>query len=772
MDRSRITRAEAALRQSDLIYRQIRDAVIATGLDGRVIFWSPGAERMYGYSSAEMMGRTLGILWPEDVDGEARQQALYRDLRQAGQLQIVVERRKKSGERIHVSILLGWLKDEQGEPCGIIGTSHEVTEMVRAQAALRQSEEQYRALIQDFPQGIIVYGQDRIEFANAACARLLGYEDVATLLALPSIDAILAPINRELLREQRRRRLAGEPAPGQYDAVLLRRDGSLVHVLSSSRLIQWAGRPAVQTTMMDITERKRSEDALREKEWFLSRAQKAGQIGTWFRPVGSDLVQWSEETYRISGVDPATFVPSLQANLELIHPEDRPAFLEFRRRVADLGQPVSSEYRLVRPDGQVRHVYMIGELLRDGSGAPIGAIGIIQDVTERKLAEAQALQTQKLEVVGRLAAGVAHDFNNLLTVIRGNLDLALRQCGADDPLRGLLSPVLAAADRGRGLVQQLSAFTRRQALRPEVLDVRRVLTELAGLLGHTLGGAVRVSTDISPDIWPARLDRVQFDNAILNLAINARDAMPYGGELAISAANAPLAGGEHGGPEPGDYVMICVSDTGTGIAPEIRGKIFDPFFTTKPVGKGTGLGLSMVMEFVRQSGGFIRLESELGRGTAMRLYLPRWAGEPAAPAPEPATSTGEEPPESGTTVLIVEDQPGVRALAERIFMVLGCTVLTAGTGREALEVLRSRPDVSVLFTDLMLPQGLNGAQVAREALRLRPGLAVILTTGFAEDAIGIADLMDQGALYVEKPYRVQEIRACLEQRRRIRPCGG
>lgn len=374
-----------------------------------------------------------------------------------------------------------------------------------------------------------------------------------------------------------------------------------------------------------------------------------------------------------------------------------------------------------------------------------------RDVTQRREVEEQLRQSQRLESIGQLTGGVAHDFNNLLTVIIGNAELLVERTAGDPALNELAGTIAGTAQRGAELTQRLLAFARKQALDPRPTDVNRLIAGMDGLLRRALGEHVEIELTRGAGLWLAMVDQGQLENAILNLCLNARDAMPAGGKLTVGTANARLDADYaalHGDVVPGQYVMIAISDTGPGIAPELLSRVFDPFFTTKDKAKGTGLGLAMVYGFAKQSGGHVKIYSEAGQGTTVRLYLPRTF---AAPEPE---LLAQLPAGGGAhTVLLVEDDELVRRFACTQLASLGYTVLEAADGRAALEILRQRADIALLFTDVVMPGGIGGRELVEQAHLLRPGLKVLYTSGYTENAIVHHGRLDPGVQLLGKPYR-------------------
>ncbi len=383
-------------------------------------------------------------------------------------------------------------------------------------------------------------------------------------------------------------------------------------------------------------------------------------------------------------------------------------------------------------------------------------IGAMRDISERKRLEAHLRQTQKMEAIGRLTGGVAHDFNNLLGVVLGNAELLEDRVGADDPQ---VQAVIRATGRGSELTQRLLAFSRLQPLRPRVLDPVQLLGGMPDLLTRTLAETIEVKFLTEGNAWRIEADLAQIESALLNLAINAGQAMPEGGELTIEVSNLTLdtrGGAEAADAVPGDYVTIAVTDTGVGMTPEVLAQAFDPFFTTKPVGEGSGLGLSMVYGFARQSGGFAAIESALGRGTTVRLYLPRVEAEASDTEIEPPT---EAPRAMGETILVIEDDPEVRALAVTLLESLGYEVLSASEGAGALDILEATPGVDLVLSDVMLPGGLLGPEVIQRAKQTRPDLRVLFMSGYADAAARSSGLLAEEATILKKPFRRHDL-AC------------
>jgi signal transduction histidine kinase/CheY-like chemotaxis protein len=512
-----------------------------------------------------------------------------------------------------------------------------------------------------------------------------------------------------------------------------------------------------------------------------------GGIGTWVWDVPGDRFYADERTSRLFLLDPARALEGvpLEEPLQTIHSDDLPVIKAAIARCLESGGNYEQEHRVVRGDGSIRWVSARGRCELDARGQPIRFPGVVLDITERKRiedelhrlnvdlerrvaeavgervkAEAALRQAQKMEAVGQLTGGIAHDFNNLLTVISGNLDLVERGA-VDERTRRLTAAAQRASERAAGLTAQLLAFSRRQMLRPEVLNASDLVREFEGLLRRAVGETIDVDLLADMPLWPCHVDAAQLESALLNLTLNARDAMSDGGTLRIeirniqvdetAAAAADLA--------PGPYVAVAVADTGCGMTAETLERVFEPFFTTKEAGKGTGLGLSMVYGFAKQSGGHVSISTELRRGTTVTLYLPKAEEMPKADASTFAEIEAE--PVSGT-MLVVEDEAEVLEVALATLADLGYTVLAARSGVEALEVLRTERRIDVLFSDVVMPHGMSGVALAREATRLRPEIKVLLTSGHAGDMLARLDAVDRFPV-LGKPYRRSDLAERLQE---------
>jgi signal transduction histidine kinase len=439
--------------------------------------------------------------------------------------------------------------------------------------------------------------------------------------------------------------------------------------------------------------------------------------------------------------------------VEFIHPDDLESTRDEMRFARRGRQMRNFETRYVHKDGHDVNLTWMGTW-----SEPVKRHFFIgRDLTEKQAAEAQFRQAQKMEAVGQLTGGIAHDFNNILTVITGTIGILADAVAADPQLSAIAKMIDDAAERGASLTKHLVAFARRQPLQPREIDVNALVVETMKLLRPTLGEQIQINPLLAQDAWTALVDPNQLTAAILNLSLNARDAMPSGGKLVIETNNVYLDEGYtsmHSDVSVGNYVMVAVSDTGVGISPENLERVFDPFFTTKEVGKGTGLGLSMVFGFVKQSNGHIKIYSEEGHGTTVKIYLPRATGLADTPVETLAPSSIQRGDE---TILVVEDDKLVRRYVITQIDSLGYRTLEAGNASEALEIIDSSDGIDLLFTDVIMPGSLNGRQLVDAALLRRPGLKTLFTSGYTENAIVHHGRLDTGVLLLTKPYRKSEL---------------
>ncbi|MGH9534789.1 MAG: PAS domain S-box protein [Terriglobales bacterium] len=605
-------------------------------------------------------------------------------------------------------------------------------------------ERRYRRLVDRNLAGVLCLSpRAEVTDANDAAAAILGCGARAGLLARNVGEFFPDAAEWNELRA----RVGSEHHVPNHEVQLRRPDGALIWALCNFTLApRDPGVPdgTIEATLVDITERKHTEEILRARERrFRALIENSSDAIALITPKG-ELIYASGSTERVLGYTPEQM--TRRRLPELVHPEDMDgATLLWRQALDHSGTNVQGQYRCRHADGGWR---WIESTICDLSDAP-GVRALVvnyRDVSERKALEQQLRQSQKMEAMGRLAGGIAHDFNNLLTVITGYSDIALLRLQQPEGLRKPLEEIKRAGERAAGLTRQLLAFSREQALAPQVVDLNRLVETMEQMLRPLIGEPIAVRLRLASHRAFVRADPAQIEQMLLNLAVNARDAMAEGGELTLTTGQVeiPVPTPPHAGPAPGRYVLLCVQDTGTGIPPEIQSRIFEPFFTTKERGKGTGLGLAMVYGIMRQSGGYVEVKSEPGQGSQFFLYFPVVEEKEA---PEPQVAPRADAP--AATILIAEDEDGVRSLVRDTLAAHGFHVLESRDGREALQICAEHPGrIDLLLTDVVMPN-LDGRRLAERLHAMRPETKILFMSGYADPQLGDNRKLGQ---FLQKPF--------------------
>ncbi len=621
----------------------------------------------------------------------------------------------------------------------------------------RASEERFRVSFEKAAVGQALTSCDgRLVRVNEALARMLDY-DPAELEGRTLAD-LTHPDDFASSAEAMRALLSGAP-PQRLEKRHLRRDGEVVWLeLTFALLRDSAGAPEhFIVTAVNRTGSRQAQAALRVQEERLRLAVEGAALATWHWDIPSGQLIWSDRCYAMFGVRPRA--PMTHEDfLRLLHPEDR-ALVQQAIDGALTGSLYDPEFRVCWADGSVHWIAAKGRCYNDGRGRPVRLEGVARDVTDQRRLEAELRQAQKMEAVGRLAGGVAHDFNNILGVIQGRCELMLKTLREDDPLFRHLSLVQSSGERAAALTRQLLAFSRQQPLQPEVLDLNESIRNLAGMLKRLIGEHIEFATTLAEDLGRVKADPSQIEQVIINMAVNARDAMPDGGKLLVETANVELddvQAGDHVTAQAGRYVLLAVSDTGCGMDKETKDRIFEPFFTTKEKGKGTGLGLATVYGIVKQSGGYVWAYSEVGRGSTFKVYLPR-TDEPAAEPARPAQVGSLEG--HGERILVVEDDSAMREVVRDLLEDLGYQTTVAANGGEALLAIEEgglEPDL--LVTDCVMP-GISGELLAERLRRTQPGLRVLFMSGYTDQSALRHGVLRQGSPFIQKPFRSADLAA-------------
>jgi PAS domain S-box-containing protein len=623
---------------------------------------------------------------------------------------------------------------------------------------LEQTIALLEATLESIHDGILVVDLDRhiVQF-NQRFLKMFRFS--AEQASGCSIDSIATLLSGEI--EDGELFVGSSPTPAADEAAdtvdLIRfKDGRAYQSVRAAQVLN--GKIAgYVTTYRDVSDAARMTRELAQERAFLEKAQEVAHVGSWVAELtGIPSLTWSAETYRIFGV-PLSKVPNSFDDFgQYIHPDDRDAVTRAAEAARSGAVPYDVEHRILRRDGDVRWVHEKADVVWAADGTPLRMIGTVQDITERRHLEEQLRQAQKLEAIGRLAGGVAHDLNNALTAIVGYTELALGALLPDDPARPDVQEIKRGAERAESVTRQLLAFSRKQLLEPRVFYASESIAMLGRMLERLLGAGITLKTIATPSLPPIYGDPGQIEQALINLAVNARDAMPDGGQLTLQVARAQVDEAFARAHQPmaaGEYVEISVSDSGHGMSPEIQAHIFEPFFTTKGVGKGTGLGLAMVYGTVKQSGGYIFVESDEGRGTTFRLYFPpaRLKETQPAAAPPDTADAGE------VTILVTEDEPAVRTLVVSALKSEGYRVLFAASGDEALAVAaKASGRIHLLLTDANMP-GMTGVELAAALAPMRPGLKVVVMSGYTSESLSVPGL-DECVALLPKPFTPRDLK--------------
>ena len=621
-------------------------------------------------------------------------------------------------------------------------------------ATLRASEERYRLVTEHIHDAVFLVDlENRFTFGNGRVEELTGYR-LAELAGQPT-SLVLTPEGVRGVATHLEALRAGHDGRLSYETGLLRKDGTRIWVeVNSTSIVKDGAMIGRLGVARDITGRKEVEAALRESEERFRATFEQAAAGMGHTTLGGRWVRVNQRLCDIVGYTREELLA--RTFQDITHPDDLAGdVIALRQFLAGEIETLSREKRYLHKDGSLVWVDVTVSILREPSGEPKYFIAVVQDIGARKQLEQELLHAQRMEGVGQLAGGIAHDFNNLLTVIGGRGHLILAKLQADDPLRRDVELIQKTADRAAGLTRQLLAFSRKQLLQPRVVDANDLVRTSTNLLTRLIGEDIELVVVAGPELGHVRVDPGQLEQVIVNLVVNARDAMPRGGRLTIETANTVLDAayaGQHVGVTPGPYVVLAVSDTGIGMDRATQERIFEPFFTTKGPGKGTGLGLSMVYGIVKQSGGHVRVYSEPGHGTVFRIYLPRTDA-----VLERETPADVGLPRGRETVLLVEDEAEVRRFAREVLERAGYTVLEARSVDDAILISERHVGlINVLLTDVVMPQK-SGRELAEVIAAERPETKILFMSGYTDDAIVRHGVLEAEVRFLEKPFTPQAL---------------
>jgi two-component system cell cycle sensor histidine kinase/response regulator CckA len=745
-----------ALRELRTLIQASPLAIFAVDREGRITRWNPAAQRIFGWTEAEVLGRPNPIFPPEsEVEFK---QLLGRLLAGESLADLELSHRRQDGSQLDVRLFAAPMYDARGESIGAMAVMEDITEAKLVREALRESEEKFRRTFDQAPIGAAIVSLDyRFQRVNAELCRLTAYSE-AELMARTFLE-ITHPEDVADSLDQIQRLLRGEIDQYQIDKRYVRKDGATVWVRLSVRQMKDAqGKSLYFLPMMeDITAHKQAEAAFKksESQYRLLVNQIPAVV---FKGYGDWSIDFFDDKIEaLTGYSKEEFDSRELKWCDLVLPED----LDMVRRIfieaVKCDKSYVREYRIKKKNGEVGWIQGRGQIFCDAAGQVDYISGVLFDITERKALEAQLMQAQKLEAVGRLAGGLAHDFNNLLMAIMGYGELMRTSLNKDDPHYQYVDDILKATERAASLTQQLLGFSRRQIMQPQVVNLNPLVADLEKMLRRLIGEHIELEITLGHDLGAVKADPGQIGQIIMNLAINGRDAMPRGGRLTLETANIQFAASHHcrfATAPPGRYVMLAVSDTGGGMEPATLAHIFEPFFTTKEDGKGTGLGLPMVYGIVKQNHGYIEVNSLSGQGTMFRIYLPRLEAPVEAPRPKmPAVVKLE----GSETILLVEDEEALRTLLGRFFRLFGYNVLEARHGAEAMSICkRHQGPIHLMVTDVVMPR-MSGLELADHAVRLHPEMKVVYMSGYADRDLAAYGGLDPSKTIIPKPFKPMDL---------------
>ncbi len=758
-------RAEQQLRLQATALQAAANAIVITDERGIISWVNPAFTALVGYTLEEISGRSTRILKSGRHDA-AFYKTLWETILSGQVFRGEMINRRKDGSLYFEEQTITPVTDEAGAITHFVAIKQDVTERKRAEeerARLNSQIESQRQRLNNIVASVpgVVWeawgepdaAEQRINFVSDYVETMLGYT-VEEWLSTPNFWlSIVYPEDREWTA----RAAAADFAEGKGSTLEFRwvaKDGRVLWVQSNSVVVaDEEGRPAgVRGVTIDITERKKAEAALREAEEKYRSIFENAVEGIFQSTPEGRFIAVNPAMARILGYASPEELLTHRTDISAQHYVDENSRATLERMLAEHGVVVGFECEVFRKD--ISRIWTVENIraVRDDGGTLVYYEGSIEDITERKTLEQQLRQSQKMEAVGQLAGGIAHDFNNLLTAITGYSELTMMRLQAEDPLLRNLEEIKKAGDRAAALTRQLLAFSRKQVLQPKVLDLNSVVSGLENMLRRLIGEDVDLRTVLKPELGSVKADPGQIEQVIMNLAVNARDAMPRGGKLTIETGNVFLDeeyARRHVAVSSGQYVMLAVSDTGTGMDEETQARIFEPFFTTKELGKGTGLGLSTVYGIVKQSGGSIWVYSEPGRGTTFKVYLPL-VGEGGQEYRR--RDEVEEAVRGTETVLLAEDEEVVLRLAREVLETYGYRVLEAANGGAALLICeRHEEPIHLLITDVVMPE-MSGRELADRLASLRPDMKVLYMSGYTDNAIVHQGVLDEEANFIQKPF--------------------
>lgn len=757
------------------LFETMSEGVVLIAPDGQIIRANPAAERIVGLKRSEIEGHRQDspewkafrpdgtVMRPEEMAGP-RAMSEKRPIED-----MVMGMERPDGSVSWINVNARPIINKEGDVDLVVLTFADVTERKRAEEALRASEERYRAIFEQAADSIVLVDVETgalVEFNDRAHENLGYTRDEFKKLKIPDFEVIESA--EEVVRHIERVHREGTDT---FETKHRTKCGEIRDIQVRSRAISIAGREFIQSIWQDITQRKKGERALRESEEKLRAMFDSVVDGITVTDLGGDIVDMNEAMLNMYGYDDKAELVG-RNTLEFISEDERAKAAENMNKSLKEGYVRGAEYTCLGKDGREFPIELSAALLKDNSGNPTGFVTVAKDITERQKAkrerqriEGQLRQAQKMEALGRLAGGVAHDFNNLLTAIRGYSDLGLMKISEENKVYGDLTHIREASIRAANLTRQLLLFGRRQPAAFKPLDLNDVVSDLLGMLKRLIGENYSIATDLAPGLWVVSGDAGHLAQIVMNMVVNAKDAMPEGGRITVRTENLHLGDKlckSRNHSRPGDFVRLSIKDTGIGMNGTTMSRAFEPFFTTKKAGEGTGLGLSVAYGIVRQHAGWIDVDSAVGKGSTFMVYLP--AASEDAVQEDRHIGRASEPRGQGERILLVEDEEDVKALTERMLRESGYAVFGASSAREASGIFeRKNGEIDMVFSDVVLPDE-NGVKLVDRLLDRKPELRVLLASGYTQEPTTWQVIQEKGYRFLQKPYVLGEL---LEAVRRL-----
>ncbi len=764
-------RAERTLKETkenlQVTLNSIGDGVIATDMKGRITRMNPVAEQLTGWSLKDAVNQPLEqVFYIINAQSGERAENPAAKVLSTGRVVGLANHTKlisRDTKEYQIADSGSPIRDNEGNIIGVVLVFRDVTREYRMRQSLEESEVRFRSIVEGAPDPIFIQTERKFVYLNPAACDLFGIDSAHELIGTPVMDRFHPDFHHAVQERIRQLNEGRKPVHELMEQKYLQKDGNEVWVETSGDPIEYKGKKGALVFARDITQRKEAERALRESE------ERYRDLFNSIR----DAILVSDADRNIIDCNTA-FTELFGYSLQELRGRKTSAVYNDLSEYKEMGLELTDNVKNPQFIYTINYKTKGGQVfpgetnifyLKKNSGEITGFIGLIRDVSEREEAQAerdrlemQLRQAQKMEAIGRLAGGVAHDFNNLLTTISGNAQIGLMDLEKGQELHEIMREIKEAGERAGNLTRQLLAFSRRQILQPEILDLNDVILDLERMLRRLIGEDISLVVQTAADLGLVEADQGQMEQVIMNLAINARDAMPEGGKLTIEVTNVDLDENYSKGHghlvTPGPYVMLAISDTGMGMDPEMLGQVFDPFFTTKAKDKGTGLGLSTVYGIVKQSRGNIWVYSEPGKGTTFKIYLPRTEKAGSGKRPEPDR---EGCPSGSETVLVVEDDESVRNIAVKNLLRLGYTVLSAASAGEAYQLcLKRGAEIDLLLTDVVM-LGMSGKELVDSLQQRGVNMKVVYMSGYTDNAIVHHGVLDHGINFLQKPFSPESL---------------